>query len=320
MLGLVLPAVAEPQFGLPLNCPSDSICPIQQFVDVDAGSDARDPWCGTQTYDGHKGTDFRVLSMQEVKTGVEVVAMADGVVKARRDGMADRLVSSAEDREAISSRECGNGLVVDHGNGLETQYCHLRQGSLKPAPGAKVAKGQVLGLVGASGMAAFPHVHVTLRRNGKVIDPFTGLGIGDACSAEAAGSAAGGWLDAEAASVLGEPGLPTVLAAGFFDGPVDDGQLVRTGVPAPPDRSAQALVGYIWVINLRKGDRVSLRIERDGEIFARQTTEPLDRSKAVYVAYAGKKGAPAPGRYRLEAGVVRQGETILVRNAELQFR
>jgi hypothetical protein len=65
---------------------------------------------------------------------------------------------------------------------------------------------------------------------------------------------------------------------------------------------------------------VSLRIERDGEIFARQTTEPLDRSKAVYVAYAGKKGAPAPGRYRLEAGVVRQGETILVRNAELQFR
>jgi murein DD-endopeptidase MepM/ murein hydrolase activator NlpD len=80
--------------------------------------------------------------------------MAEGVVKARRDGMADRLVSSAQDRDAVSSRECGNGLVIDHGNGLETQYCHLRQGSLKHAPGAKVAKGHVLGLVGASGMAA----------------------------------------------------------------------------------------------------------------------------------------------------------------------
>jgi hypothetical protein len=70
----------------------------------------------------------------------------------------------------------------------------------------------------ASGMAAFPHVHVTLRRNGNVIDPFTGLGIGEACSADAAGSRAGSWLDAEAASARGEPGLPTVLAAGFFDG------------------------------------------------------------------------------------------------------
>ena len=312
--------MAEPLFGLPLNCPAGSICPIQQFVDVDAGPDARDPWCGTQTYDGHKGTDFRVLSMQEVRRGVDVVAMAEGVVKARRDGMADRLVSSAEDREAVSSRECGNGLVVDHGNGFETQYCHLRQGSLKPASGAKVGKGQVLGLVGASGMAAFPHVHVTVRHNGEVIDPFTGLGHGDDCSAEAAIPGTRGWLDGEAASALGDSGLPTVLAAGFDDGPVDDGQLVRKGVPAPPGRSAEALVGYIWVINLRKGDRVSLRIERDGELFARQTTEPLDRSKAVYVAYAGKNGAPAPGQYRLEAGVVRQGETIIVRNAGLQIR
>jgi hypothetical protein len=80
----------------------------------------------------------------------------------------------------------------------------------------------------------------------------------------------------------------------------------------------------LWVtsglINLQKGDRVSLRIVRDGEMFAKQTTEPLDRSKAVYVAYAGKKGAPSPGRYQLEAGVVREGETILVRTAELQLR
>ena len=159
MLGLVLPAVAEPQFGLPLNCPSDSICPIQQFVDVDAGSDARDPWCGTQTYDGHKGTDFRVLSLKDVARGVEVVAMADGVVKAGRDGMADRLVATEQDRQAISARECGNGLVLDHGDGFETQYCHMRQGSLGLAPGAEVRKGEVLGFVGASGLAAFPHVH-----------------------------------------------------------------------------------------------------------------------------------------------------------------
>ena len=86
---MIFPVSAEPLFGLPLLCPKGSICPIQQFVDVDPGPGARDPWCGTKTYDGHKGTDFRTLSMRDVVRGVEVIAMADGVVTAAREGMAD---------------------------------------------------------------------------------------------------------------------------------------------------------------------------------------------------------------------------------------
>lgn len=315
-----LPVAAEPMFGLPLACPEGSICPIQQFVDLDPGPGARDPWCGTKTYDGHKGTDFRVLSMQDVARGVEVVAMADGVVKASRDGMADRLVSADEERKAVDSRECGNGLILDHGGGFETQYCHMRKGSLRLAPGTKVRKGDVLGLVGASGMAQFPHVHVTLRRDGKVTDPFTGLSAGEACAATAAGAAAGsgarGWLDMSAMAALTAPGMPTVLSAGFADGPVSDRQLAQSGLPALPGAHSQALVGYIWAINLAKADRFSLRIERDGQLFSEQTSEPLDRSKAVYVAYAGKKGAPRAGHYRLEAAILRQGRSIVVEGKE----
>lgn len=315
-----LPVAAEPMFGLPLACPEGSICPIQQFVDLDPGPGARDPWCGTKTYDGHKGTDFRVLSMQDVARGVEVVAMADGVVKASRDGMADRLVSTDEDRKVVDSRECGNGLILDHGGGFETQYCHMRKGSLRLAPGTKVRKGDVLGLVGASGMAQFPHVHVTLRRDGKVTDPFTGLSAGEDCAASDAGAVAGsgarGWLDVSAMAALTAPDMPTVLSAGFADGPVSDRQLVQSGLPALPGARSQALVGYVWVINLAKADRFALRIEKDGRLFSEQTSEPLDRSKAVYVAYAGKKGAPRAGHYRLEATIVRQGRTIVVESKE----
>lgn len=318
-----LPVAAEPMFGLPLACPEGSICPIQQFVDLDPGPGARDPWCGTKTYDGHKGTDFRVLSMRDVARGVEVVAMADGVVKASRDGMIDRLVSTDEDRKAVASRECGNGLILDHGGGVETQYCHMRRGSLRLPPGTKVRKGNVLGLVGASGMAQFPHVHVTLRRDGKETDPFTGSMAGQACAATgaetAAGSGAGGWLDAGAMTALGAPDMPTVLSAGFADGPVSDKDLVQSGLPALPGAHSQALVGYIWAINLAKADRFSLRIDKDGRLFSEQTSEPLDRSKAVYVAYSGKKGAPMAGRYRLEAAIVRQGRTIVVESRELQI-
>lgn len=315
------PVAAEPMFGLPLVCPQGSTCPIQQFVDLDPGPGARDPWCGTKTYDGHKGTDFRVLSMQDVVRGVEVVAMADGVVKASRDGMADRLVWSDEEREAVDSRECGNGLVLDHGSGLETQYCHMRKDSLRLAPGTKVRKGDVLGSVGASGLAQFPHVHVTLRRDGKVTDPFTGLSVGQACAASgtASGGQARSWLDAEAMAALGRADLPTVLSAGFADGPVSDKQLVQSGLPPPPDRLSQALVGYIWAINLAKADLFTLRIEKDGRLFSEQTSEPLDRSKAVYVVYSGKKGAPVAGRYRLEAAIVRQGRRIAVESRQLNL-
>jgi hypothetical protein len=316
-----LPVAAEPIFGLPLACPQGSICAIQQFVDLDPGPGARDPWCGTKTYDGHKGTDFRVLSMQDVARGVEVVAMADGVVKASRDGMADRLVSSDEERKAVNSRECGNGLVLDHGSGLETQYCHMREDSLRLAPGTKVRKGDVLGFVGASGLAQFPHVHVTLRRDGKVTDPFTGLSVGQACTASgtASGGEARSWLDAEAMAALGDADLPTVLSAGFADRPVSDKDLVQSGVPPPPDRHSQALVGYIWAINLAKADRFTLRIEKDGRPFSELMSEPLDRSKAVYVAYSGKKGAPAAGHYRLEAAILRQGRLIAVESTQLDL-
>lgn len=316
----VLPAAAEPLFGLPLVCPEGSICPIQQFVDLDAGPGARDPWCGTKTYDGHKGTDFRVLSMQDVARGVEVVAMADGTVKASRDGMADRLVASDEDRKAVASRECGNGLILDHGDGLETQYCHMRKGSLRLAPGTKVRKGDMLGLVGASGMAQFPHVHVTLRRDGNVVDPFTGLHAGQDCAesgyGETAGQGGSGWLDARAMAALTAPDRPTLLSAGFADRPVSDRDLVQSGLPALPNAGSPALVGYIWAINLAKADRLVLRIEKDGRLFSEQTSEPLDRSKAVYVAYTGKRGSPAAGRYRLEAAIIRQGRTIVSESQE----
>lgn len=321
MLALVpvWPVAAEPLFGLPLVCPQGSDCPIQQFVDLEPGPEAQDPWCGTKTYDGHKGTDFRVMSMQDVARGVNVVAMADGVVKAMRDGMTDRLVSTDEDRQAVSSRECGNGLILDHGGGFETQYCHMRRGSLQLQTGAKVRKGDVIGLVGASGMAQFPHIHVTLRRNGQVIDPFTGLESGQACVTYDVATDASGLLDADAMAALTAPDLPTVLSTGFAGGPVSGSQLAETGVPETPGRLSQALVGYVWAINLSKGDRFSLRIEKDGQVFSQQTTKPLDRSKAVYVAFAGKKGSPAAGHYRLETAIIRLGRSVVVESTELEL-
>ena len=129
---------AEPfRIGLPVECAFGSICSVQNYVDLDPGPGRLDPGCGRLTYDGHDGTDFRVRDLIAMEEGVRVLAAADGVVKATRDGMAD--VSIREiGREAVSGREAGNGVLIDHGGGWETQYSHLRSGSVSVEPGDRV--------------------------------------------------------------------------------------------------------------------------------------------------------------------------------------
>ena len=166
---------------MPADCALGRDCFVQQFPDMDPGPDAVDPFCGSATYDGHDGTDLRILSLADVARGVPVIAMADGKVLRLRDGEPDRLVLNDDDRKAVASKECGNGLVIDHGDGLEVQYCHLKQGSISVSAGAIVKRGDHVGEIGASGLAQFPHVHVTVRKNGRKIDPSTGNAIGAGC-------------------------------------------------------------------------------------------------------------------------------------------
>ena len=111
-----------------------------------------------------------------------MTASAAGRVKAARDGVEDRLVRDEAGRAAVKGRECGNGVVIDHGEGWETQYCHMRKGSVTAKPGDAVEAGAKLGEVGASGEAGFAHVHLTVRQNGRPLDPFDGgPAVGAAC-------------------------------------------------------------------------------------------------------------------------------------------
>ena len=122
----------------------------------------------------------------DIKRSVPVVAVADGKVLRIRDGVVDRLVTTAADRRSVAGKGCGNGIVIQHADGLETQYCHLRLGSVAVKPGETVKRGDVIGAIGASGMAQFPHVHLTVRLNGKIVDPFTGKPLSAGCTKDRA--------------------------------------------------------------------------------------------------------------------------------------
>jgi murein DD-endopeptidase MepM/ murein hydrolase activator NlpD len=151
------PAVADDlKLALPVACEIGRDCFVQNFFDHDPGPDRRDYACGWLSYDGHDGTDFRVADVPAMMRGVTVVAAAPGTVKVVRDGMDD--INLAEiGREALKGREAGNGVVIDHGDGWETQYSHMRKASIVVRSGQAVEAGTPLGRIGLSGATEFPH-------------------------------------------------------------------------------------------------------------------------------------------------------------------
>lgn len=63
----------------------------------------------------------------------------------------------------------GKTVIIDHGGGLVTMYCHLSR--IDAAAGQEVARGHVIGAVGKTGRASGPHLHWTVKVRSVTVDP-----------------------------------------------------------------------------------------------------------------------------------------------------
>lgn len=314
--GTTQPAFAEVQLSLPLECTPNVDCFVQQGPDMDPGPGALDTFCGQATYDGHTGWDIRVRSARDAQSGVPVLAAAAGKVLRTRDGLEDRLTLTEEDRARVASSECGNGIVISHGS-LETQYCHLLSGSVAVRPGDTVTQGQQIGMVGYSGAAAFPHVHLTVRKDGQNIDPYSGHSL--ASREPNCGAPYEGVFDKDTQRAL-VPG-PVILGLGVTSQVPELNSLVVEGEAPIAVSNGDALIGWIWAINVEQGTKFEIRVTGPGgKAVVESISEPLNRRKAQYLSYGGRRLKPEPGKYTVTGSLVIGDTVILSQSAEVTVR
>jgi hypothetical protein len=207
--------------------------------------------------------------------------------------------------------------VIEHRDGWSTQYCHMAKGSLRIKPGDDVTAGQPLGLVGLSGDTEFPHVHLTIRHNGTMVDPFAADAPSEACN--------GGhslWASSQATALAYRPG--EIINAGFAGMQVTMELIENGAVKAPVAASAEALVAYVRTIGLQAKDQQTLTVQApDGSPFAEYRAPPLDNDKAQVFVNAGRRRSKPTwptGSYKATYTVTRDGTEVLRKAFVLEVR
>lgn len=107
-----------------------------------------------------------VFNVESKHEGIDIAAATGEPVKA---------VLSGEVVEAGLHPELGNVVAIEHSADLKTLYGHL--GKIEVKKNQKVCQGEIIGLIGSSGLSTGSHLHFEVWRDGKPVDPAKEQGL-----------------------------------------------------------------------------------------------------------------------------------------------
>lgn len=129
--------------------------PFPETVPISSGFGYRPAPCRGCSTD-HRAVDFAPGG------GIPIYAIADGVVKDHVDG----------------NGSWGNYVIIEHridGKTVTSSYAHMQRGSSPLVAGQRIAVGDYIGLVGATGQATGKHLHLEIKVGEVKVDPFEWL-------------------------------------------------------------------------------------------------------------------------------------------------
>lgn len=325
LCGFSSPAWARLELVLPLDCTIDESCFIQNYFDHDrAEGAAHDYTCGSLTYDGHHGTDFRVARAADLEKGIPVLAAQAGRVGyvQEQPEIRESDIPMLKLIKTGMQTPCGTGLRIEHGSGWESLYCHLKPGSIAVKEGEEVKAGQAIALMGRSGDSLFPHVHYELRHHNTPVDPFVGYANSYRC-------------EDRKLYMLWKPEVAKTLyykAAGVVDGGFSlekpQAEAVHSGEFSPSQPTMDAISFYFWVglYGLRPHDVLTLRVIAPGGQVIAEKREVYAETYALVLetlSVARQEEGWEKGRYRAQLTLERfenvVKETLVQREWTLEF-
>lgn len=109
----------------------------------------------------HNGIDINSVDINGVYHRDE----AYHYIIASKDGIVIKSYLSTGERAA------GEYVIIDHGDGFVTKYMHMYEGTRTVSEGETVKQGQIIGIMGNTGISDGTHLHFQIELNGEVVDP-----------------------------------------------------------------------------------------------------------------------------------------------------
>ncbi len=116
-------------------------------------------WRLTSPY-GFRSDPF--TGVRSFHTGIDMAVPQGTAIRAAMDG---RVAATGY------TNVYGNYVIISHGDGYQTLYAHMMAPASVSA-GTRVRQGDQVGKVGSTGYSTGPHLHFTVYKNGKTVNPF----------------------------------------------------------------------------------------------------------------------------------------------------